>query len=197
MILDRPTRFTDADIRPELRRRALAPYRHDPNTVLIEELGLMRGLVRLDLACVNGYIHGYEIKSDRDNLSRLEGQVNIYGKVLDRATLVASPRHIDSAFSRLPSWWGIWAVESGKKGPRLMSVRRGSKNPSRDPRSLVELLWQDEALKLLEQHAVATGVRGKARHQLWDRICETLDLETIAAAVRTQLKARSTPTDRH
>lgn len=78
-----------------------------------------------------------------------------------------------------------------------MSVRRGSKNPSRDPRSLVELLWQDEALKLLEQHAVATGVRGKARHQLWDRICETLDLETIAAAVRTQLKARSTPTERH
>ncbi len=197
MIISRTAGFIDTDIRPRLRRRALAHYRDDPDTVLIEELGLKRGLVRLDLACVTGFIHGYEIKSDRDNLKRLDRQVEIYSQILDRATLVASPRHIESAISRLPLWWEVWVVEPARNGPRFISIRRGRKNPDRNPRALVELLWQDEALKLLEQHNAAKGVRGKARHYLWDRICETLDLDTIAGAVRTRLKARSKPINTH
>ncbi len=187
--------MTDADIRPALRRRLLAPHSGDADTVLLEELGLCRGLVRVDLALVNGSIHGYEIKSDRDSLRRLKGQVGVYSKVLDRATLVATPRHLDEATAIIPDWWGILRADPGKRGPRLLSVRRPRRNPERDPRTLVELLWQDASLALLQEHGAARGVRGKPRRFVWDRICTTLDLETIAAAVRTQLKARATQPD--
>ncbi len=44
-----PQPMTDADIRPALRRRLLAPHTWDADTVLLEELGLCRGLVRVDL----------------------------------------------------------------------------------------------------------------------------------------------------
>src|SRR6266511_802692 len=68
----------DAAIRPALRERLLRRHATDADTVLIEELGLCRGKVRVDLALVNGSLHGFEIKSDRDSLRRLSAQVGLY-----------------------------------------------------------------------------------------------------------------------
>ncbi|MCA9627891.1 MAG: sce7726 family protein [Myxococcales bacterium] len=188
----------DADIRPALRSSLLGKHADEADTVIVEELGVCRGRVRVDLAVVNGTLHGYEIKSDRDSLRRLEGQVDIYSKVLDRATLIASARHLDEATELLPSWWGVQRVELGARGmPRFRVVRRERKNPSRDARALVELLWLDDALALLEEHGAARGVRGKPRWAVWDRVCEVLDIDVIAGAVRATLKAtakrRGTP----
>jgi hypothetical protein len=87
---------SDVAIRPALRSRLLVEHAHDPETVLIEELGLRRGLVRVDIAVVNGLLHGYEIKSDRDSLRRLAKQVDVYSAVLDRR----SSRDITSALTR-------------------------------------------------------------------------------------------------
>ena len=55
----------------------------------------------------------------------------------------------------------------------------------------MELLWLDEALSLLEKRGVARGVRGKPRRIVWDRLCEQLEVDEIAAAVRSHLKARA------
>jgi hypothetical protein len=57
---------------------------------------------------------------------------------------------------------------------------------------LVELLWFDDAIGLLEGRDVARGVRGKPRRFVWDRVCEHFSVDEIASAVRTQLKARTT-----
>src|SRR3990170_1714739 len=88
----------DSAIRASLRSRLLGQHGQDADTVLIEELGLRRGQVRIDIAVVNGLLHGYEIKSDRDSLRRLGTQVAIYGKVLDQATLVVGDRFRAEAF---------------------------------------------------------------------------------------------------
>ena len=69
-------------------------------------------------------------------------------------------------------------------------MRRARKNPGIDPRSLVELLWLDEAVALLDQRAAARGFRGKPRQIVWDRVCEYFQVREIAAAVRERLKAR-------
>ena len=86
----------DVDIRSALRSRLLAKHAADADTVIIDELGVCRGKVRVDVAVVNGMLHGYEIKSDRDNLRRFSGQVDFYGKVLDRATLVVGEKTLSS-----------------------------------------------------------------------------------------------------
>ena len=52
----------DAAIRPVLL--ANLQQRSGPGTLIVEELGLCEGAVRIDVAAINGSIHGYEIKSD-------------------------------------------------------------------------------------------------------------------------------------
>jgi hypothetical protein len=183
--------FGDAQIRPALRARLLAEYGDGPKTVVIDELGVCRGQVRIDLAVVNGLLHGYEIKSDRDTFRRLAGQIEVYSRVLDRATLVVGGRHLAEALRTVPGWWGILMVVFHPKGLRFKTVRRGHRNPHRDPRSLVELLWLDDAIALLAQRDAARGVRGKPRRMVWDRVCEHFEVDEIGAAVRVHLKARA------
>ncbi len=180
---------SDADVRPILRARVRRAHARQPDTVVLDELGLCRGSVRVDLAAVNGIFHGYEIKSDRDTLRRLKNQVAVYNQVFDRATLVVGERHLDEATTMVPGWWEVVRIEATASGPSLKQVRRPKKNPSRDPRALVELLWADEALALLEARDLARGVRGKPRRVVWDRVCEHLTLAEIADAVRQHLKA--------
>jgi diadenosine tetraphosphatase ApaH/serine/threonine PP2A family protein phosphatase len=181
----------DAEIRPVLRSKLFDKHAGQSDTAIIEELGICRGRVRIDVAVVNGALHGYEIKSDRDSLRRLDVQVDFYGKVLDRATLVVGERHLSHALDLLPAWWGVLLIHQTASEPRFKSVRRERKNPRKDPRSLVELLWLEDALALLEARNVARGVRGKPRWFAWDRVCENFSVNEIAAAVRVQLKARA------
>jgi hypothetical protein len=181
----------DADIRPALRASLLSNIASESDTVIVEEMGVCRGRVRVDIAVVNGALHGYEIKSDRDSLRRLVTQIECYGKVLDRATLVVAERHLPGALKILPTWWGVICVRETPRGQLFTTIRSGRKNPHRDPRALAELLWLEDALALLEERQVARGVRGKPRRLVWDRLCEHLSLDEIAAAVRARLKARA------
>lgn len=181
--------FRDADIRPALRRVVQAS---DPSdSVIIEELGLNKGAVRVDLAVVNGIIHAYEIKSDFDTLRRLSTQAEHYGKCFDRVSLVVGHRHIKLARESVPHWWGIMRVTARSDGPHFLVVRKARPNPARDARALIELLWRDETVALLERSGAAEGVRSKPRDVLWDRATERLSLEEIARAVRAHLKANA------
>lgn len=181
----------DSEIRSVLRSRLSRKHAYESRTVFIEELGLCRGQVRVDLSVVNGLLHGYEIKSDRDSLRRLNGQVELYGKVFDRATLVVGDRHLPDILDMLPKWWGILLVQHSDRGLKFKAVRKPQNNPNRDPRSLVELLWFDDALALLEKRNAARGFRGKPRWIVWDRVCELCSINEIARAVRGHLKARA------
>jgi hypothetical protein len=188
------TTLADQDIRPILRSH-LRKNACETDSVMLEELGLCRGRVRIDVAVVNGSFCGYEIKSDRDSLRRLAEQVEFYNKVLDQATLVVGERHIREAVSMIPEWWGILCVDPTYGAPRLNSLRAVTKNPKRDPRALVELLWLENAIALLEAHGAARGIKGKPRRVVWDRVCEHFQIDEIAAAVRAHLKTRATQKD--
>jgi hypothetical protein len=191
-ITDKQLALGEVDIRSALRTRLFLEHGNEVDTVIIEELGLCRGQVRVDVAVVNGVLHGYEIKSDRDSLRRLNGQVEVYGNVLDRATVVVGDRHIAGAVGIVPVWWGVLRAYSTDTGVQFKTLRCAEKNPHKDARSLVELLWLDDAIALLEQRSAACGIRSKPRHIVWDRVCEQFATDEIAAAVRARLKARAT-----
>jgi hypothetical protein len=183
--------LADKDIRPILRVRFAPPNSPEKDTVLVEELGVCQGQGRIDMAVVNGSLHGIEIKSDRDSLRRLAGQVEMFGEILDFATLVVGERHLVDALKIIPKWWEVLRVEATFHGPKLKRLRHGCKNPSRNARSLVELLWLEEAIELLEKRNAAHGVRGKTRDVVWDRVCQHFSLDEIADTVRDRLKARA------
>jgi hypothetical protein len=182
--------FGDRAIRTALKPRLIAEQTH-ADTVLFEELGLCRGLVRADIAVVNGSLHGYEIKSDLDSLRRLRNQVDVYSKVLDYATLVVGDRLLDEAVKVIPESWGVLHAHLGAEDLEFKTIRNARQNSGRDPRALAELLWFEEAVALLQKFDALRGVRGKPRRILWDRISERVRIEDIAAAVRDALKSRA------
>ena len=178
---------------PEIREalRAYITFHNSRETDIIDELGLCCGKVRVDLVVVNDKLRGYEIKSDKDTLDRLPRQINIYDKVLDEATIVVGRRHLESAEKIVPNWWGLLLCETNSKGIHFKTYRQGNENPGKDSRALVELLWSNEAINLLENKNAAYGVRSKPRKYIWDRVCECFKLEEIATEVRTVLKTRA------
>lgn len=183
--------LSDADIRPALMDWIFATLSGANDALLLEELGFCRGQVRVDLALVGADLHGFEIKSERDSLARLASQAETYSRVLDRATLVVGERHLAEALLIVPSWWGILRVSHGYQGPEFSVYREAKPNPNLDPRSLVELLWLEDSLELLEQRGCVKGLRGKPRRVVWDRVSEVLAASDIAAAVRDRLRTKA------
>jgi hypothetical protein len=68
----------DCSIKPRSKESSL-PI---PKNRVVDELELVRGEVRIDVAVIGDIMHGYEIKSAKDNLLRLPNQQLHYGKVL-------------------------------------------------------------------------------------------------------------------
>jgi hypothetical protein len=184
--------MNDHQLRLALKSKVLARYVKDPNTRIVDELGLRHGAARVDIAVVNGIIHGYELKSDRDNLKRLPHQIQIYSSVLDKVTLVVGIRHAHVATKLVPDWWGIKIARVGTRGAfEFESYRTARVNPSLDPLSICKLLWREEALTLLDELGEAEGVRHKPRAIVYSRLAQVAALAHLQERVRRQLKSRT------
>ena len=142
------------------------------------------------MAVVNGELKGFEIKSDRDTLGRLEGGLRSYNKVFDTLSIVVGSRHVQRVETMVPSWWGIWVVDRLEGRDALSCIRAESRNEHIDPYALVQLLWREETLALLLRHNLASGLRGKPRRHLWDILASSLTVSDLRNSVRAQLKAR-------
>jgi hypothetical protein len=179
----------DADIRsvlfPMLRSQA------NNAALVVEELGLCEGEVFADLAVIEKQLEGFEIKSDTDSLRRFERQRDVYSRVMTRASIVVTDKHLDEARSRLPQWWGILIALPNGRTVEIASVRKARRNPAVDPSALVQLLWRDEALQQLEQMGEARGLRSKPRKDLWARLSAELSLRQLQAVVCERIKKRA------
>ena len=184
--------MNDFQIRKALKCDLIEAFRYDRDSVLLEELGLRHGTARVDLAVINGKIHGFELKSDSDTLRRLTHQVIVYNSVFDRVTLVVGRRHISEVVRMVPEWWGIKLAKVGENGAISFSeIRKPSDNPSPESLAVVKLLWRDEALSLLEEFGAADDFRHKPRAAIYARLAEVADLRLLYARVRRQLKTRT------
>ncbi len=183
---------TDHEIREILKARLFAAFREDPETLILEELGLKHGATRVDVVVVNGCLHGFEVKSDRDSLKRLPRQVKMYSEILDYVTLVVGQRHTAKAEPTIPSWWGIQVAEHDQDGKvRLHEVRQPLGNPAPDKLAIAKLLWRDEAISFLEEIGAADGIRSKPRRVVYARLAEVIPTEALRSRVRHQLKSRT------
>ena len=185
-----PSGLRDLDIRRALRLHLSYAHGSEPDTRIIDELGLCQGSARVDLAVINGSLNGYEIKSERDSLERLPAQQKIYSKALDTVVVVASARHVEALIKAVPPWWGIWQAEPNNTSMTLTTVHESSDNPDVDPFSVVQLLWRDEALAALEARDLDRGLRTKSREVMWSRLANAVPLPELRHLVRRYLKAR-------
>lgn len=181
----------DRDVRESVWRWLEDAHQDDPDTLMLDELGILNGSTRVDIAVINGQIEGYELKSERDTLERLPAQRDLYNKVLDRISLVVAENHREAAEKIIPNWWGLAIASICKGGVELTRERSPEKNPELDAATLASLLWRDEALAVLERYDAARGVRSKPREAIYERLASALDLDSVRAEVRAALKSRA------
>lgn len=182
----------EIDIRLALFDAVRREHGHDPDTLVIEELGLCEGAARVDFAVVNGQVHGFEIKSAQDTLTRLPGQSEIYSRVLDRVTVVVDEKHLIKSKALVPKWWGVLVATTDRGGDVVLrKVRIARNNPKPEPYAQAQLLWRSEALEELVSRSLASGLRSKPRREIWERLATSVPQDEVAAIVRSRLKSRS------
>jgi hypothetical protein len=181
-------RFCDADIRRVLRRSLAEEFADDTTTVILDEFGCAG--IRADVAVVNGKLHGYEIKSEVDNLDRIENQTRGYGLIFDSVTAVVAAKHVEKLRVMVPNWWGITAVSSERNRPILQQVRKSRKNTAVDAVELGRILWRNEAYAFLKKLDLHHGLRHASAAAIRQRLIESVPLGDIAAEVRRVLKLR-------
>lgn len=173
----------DAMIRKAIRQR-LASAHDGEDAVIMDELRVDRGSARVDVAIVNGLIDGFEIKSDRDNLDRLERQAMLYGQIADRMTLVVGERHYDEAATLVPEWWGVTLARPHGETCKLRRIRSGRRNRSQNAEALVNMLERDELVTLLSIHSLGKG----ASRQIYAELARTATCGIKAAEISTFVK---------
>lgn len=182
--------MNDADIRVATKEALFLEHKGDSETVIFEELGVQHGASRIDLAVVNGELHGFELKSNRDTLTRLPEQMEAYSRVFDRVTLVVGEHHLRKAVDIIPDWWGIRVARSECGELDFCDLRIALGNPSRDATSVAMLLWRSEALDFLEELGEAKGLRSKCKREIYDTLVNSVEFDRLRDRVRTCLRQR-------
>jgi len=180
--------LNDADVRTLLMEELHSCYGNDPNTRVINELGINNGKSRVDVAVVNGIIHGYEIKSDLDTLDRLPRQIRYYNKLFQRMTIVSSRKYYQQICELVPKWWGIKIISID--GTRLIEKRKGRKQNAQDIDTLLSLLWKKDLEELTDVFKYPKKMKKIKKHQLLEIFSKEADIQTIQQHVYNALKTR-------
>jgi hypothetical protein len=181
----------DAEVRSAVCSQLFDLHSGDNDTLIVQEMGLWSGAVRVDIAVINGELHGFELKSARDTLQRLPAQRRLYDLVFDRVTLVVANNHRAKALPLIPHWWGVVIAAENDDRIELETVRDGDLNPGIDSLQVARLLWREEALDCLLRHGGVKGFKSANSEKLAHAVSSRLALDLLRSEVRSALKRRT------
>jgi hypothetical protein len=104
------------------------------------------GTCKADVVILNGTGTVYEIKSDRDSLSRLANQIANYRKVFARLYVIAGEAHVQEVLDNTPDDVGVMSLV---RWNRIRTVRESADRPD-----LVCPVMIFESLRLTEARAI-------------------------------------------
>lgn len=181
----------DLMIRKAMYNRLSNIQKYDPSTIIIPEVEICMGYSRADIMMVNGILHGFEIKSDRDTLERLKYQIGYYEQVFEKITIVTGEKFCSEIDKIVPGYWGIMEASFYKNGNiKLSNLRAAKKNPYIDEYSLIQLLWKDELLLELQLKGLDKGIKSKPRNFLAQFLVENTNKKELLDIVKNRLKLR-------
>lgn len=178
----------DCDIRTVLIRALHEQFSHPEENCILEEFRCVGS--RIDIAVINGALHGYEIKSDSDNLDRLPTQIKDYSAVFDFVTLVCGESLFSMAREIAPRWWGLSMALFDGSTVNLTPIRESKQNPHQSRTALAQLLWKSEALHCLREVGETRVTSRHSAERVKKQIARKLDTKTLADAVRRAIKER-------
>lgn len=183
-------KLRDQDVREVLLERLSSVYKDEPETRIINELGIDFGASRVDVAVVNGILHGYEIKSESDTLKRLPKQMEYYNRLFERLTIVVDEKYYDEVRDSVPNWWGITLVTNKNGEIKLINKRKGRRQTSQDKELLLKLLWKDELEKLIDVLGYPKKLKKLRKQKLLELFLRDNNTKVIKEFVYHSLKTR-------
>lgn len=184
----------DTNIRTCLKRH-LAAEHGEADAVFLDELLLLGGSGRADVAFVNGSLHGFEIKGQSDRLGRLQDQSTLYDLIFDESWIVTTSKHLNGAMEIINPWWGIILVEVNAQNLLSLQVlREATANPYVDTLHVTQLLKKPEALRILQEAGISRGLKSQPTYILHEMLLGCVPDDQLRAEVRKALKHRANAT---
>lgn len=131
----------EKEIKAMILSSLLSKGRIDLFSLVFSEMSLARNVRRVDLGFVQkGELVAIEVKSEKDSLFRLSGQVEEYLKYFDRVVVVVAPKFVEAVVAATDDIVAIWVVSSSG----LKVVRKGRLNRNVSKENLVGLMTKRE-----------------------------------------------------
>ncbi len=149
------------------------------------------GACKADLVILNGTATVYEIKSERDSLTRLANQVENYKRVFAKVNVIASEGHVEGVLATVPDDVGVMCLS---RRYRISTVREAIDCPERIcPVTVFESLRSAEAVAILKTLGVPVPqVPNTQRHTALRALFADLDPTTLhVEMVRTLKRTRN------
>jgi hypothetical protein len=165
---------------------------HNGSKNIVHEVGVVRSNIsRIDVLDFTNEIHGYEIKTAVDSVSRLPQQVIWYGKVLDRITLVAATKHLKKALTIIPSYWGVQEIVEIDGFFSINKIKEAEPNPEQDKMYYASLLWADELKEILKKRGFLRGLNNRAHWNMANRLSSLMSIDQMRSIVCDTMRARN------
>jgi hypothetical protein len=110
------------------------------------------GDCKADVAILNGTATVYEVKSERDSLTRLERQIAAYATVFAKVYVIAAETHIRAVANTVPDFVGILCLNSRHQ---ISTLRDAVDQPERtSPAAIFNSIRTEEARSILTSFGV-------------------------------------------
>lgn len=183
--------LNELEIKQEFYNQRLQNDIKDSDTLVIDELGLLHGKSRADIAVINGKFIGYEIKGENDTLKRLATQIDAYSNIFDNVSLILTEKHIEKSLQILPDWCGIILVEKNDNNATFFStIRKQKKNHNIKPYCIAQLLWSNEVRSILNNIYFERLPKNTNRALLYKILIENVSLTELKIIVKKFLLNR-------
>jgi len=132
------------------------------------------GDCKADVAILNGTATVYEVKSERDSLTRLERQIAAYATVFAKVYVIAAESHISGVTDTVPDFVGILCLNSRHQ---ISTLRDAIDQPERtSPGAIFDSIRTEEARSILSIFGVTVPpVPNTELHEVLRRAFVKLD----------------------
>jgi len=158
---------------------------------MVEEMEVCLGRARVDLALIADLLIGIEIKSVKDNVTRLPGQVHAYSRCFDRVVLVVDKSLVAKARPLIPTWWGLVVSCQQNDQSTYAFERRPRRNPELDLDALLALLWRDEVNAMLAELLGAAPKPRATKKSIRAQLLAEIEATVLHGASLTKLRERT------
>jgi len=121
------------------------------NIVIGAEVPFLSGKRWLDVLLMHPkYFHAFEIKGDRDSLSRLSGQIKDINTSFEYTSVVVSNKYVEKISQHIPASVGIIYINADNKS--VKTIRKPIKRVKLNKKNLSLFLWKQEIIPLLKEY---------------------------------------------